>query len=80
MIVSLYDSSISYTYSFILDNQSMIVTPSPKSKAINEMPCYLYTCGFLFGNHIIIASILVLFDFMQSSHSYGFKYRFSHHI
>ena len=35
MIVSLYDSSISDTYSFMFSSQSMIVTNSPNTKAIN---------------------------------------------
>ena len=35
--------------------KSMIVTPSPKESSINEMACYLYPCGFLFGTNIIIS-------------------------
>ena len=58
MIVYLYDSSISYPYSFIFDIQSMIITPSPKENEINEIPCYLYPYGFLFGTNIIIARII----------------------
>ena len=80
MIVSLYDSSISDTYSFMFAIQSMIVTPSPKAKAINRMTCYLYRCGLFFVTNIIITSIIVLFDFMQYPHSCNSKYWFFHHI
>ena len=65
MIVSIYDFSISDTYSFIFASQSMIVTTSPKAKVINEMACSLYPCGLLFGTNTIIARILVLSEFMQ---------------
>ena len=69
MIVYLYDSSISDTYSFIFSSQSMIVTPYQNAKVIHKMTCSLYPCGLLFVTNIIIASILVLLDFMRSSHS-----------
>ena len=69
MIVSLYDYSISDTYSFIFASQSMIVTHSTKANEINEMECSLYPCGLFIGNNIIIARIIVLLQFMQFSHS-----------
>ena len=58
----------------------MIVTPYPKAKEINKMTFSLYPCGFLFGNIIIIAKIIVLFDFMQHSPSFSSKYWFFHRI
>ena len=57
--------------------QSTIVTISPNENEINEMECYLYPCGFLFGTNIIIYSIIVLFEFMQPSNSCSSKYWFS---
>ena len=36
----------------------MMVTPSSKTNEINEMTCYLYPCGLLFGTNIIISSII----------------------
>ena len=39
-------------------SQSIIVTPSPKEKAIKK--CSLYPYGFLFLTKIIIASIIFL--------------------
>ena len=79
MIMYLNDSSISDTYSFMFYIQSTIVRTSPKAKAINEMICSLYPCGFLFRTIIIIARILILFDFMKSSHSCSSNYWFNHH-
>ena len=79
MIVSLYDSSISGTYRFMFAIQSMIITPSPKAKAIYEITCYLYHLGLLFVTNIIISRILVLFYFMINSHSSSYKSWFPHH-
>ena len=56
-------------YTFMFDSQSIIVITAPKAKAINKMTCYFYPCGLLLGNNIIIDRIIVLFDFIQSSHS-----------
>ena len=66
---------------FIINCQQLIiVTPSPKATAIKKITCYLYPCGFLFGSNIIIASIVVLFDFIKSYHYCSYKYWFTHHI
>ena len=74
MIVPLYDSSISDTYSFVFASQSMMVTTSSKEKlkVINKINFYLYPRGLLFGTNIMISRIVVLFDFMQSYHSYSY--------
>ena len=80
MIVSLYYSSISDTYSFMFATQYMIVTPSPKANEKNEMTRYLYTCELFFGTNIIIARILVSFYFMKSSQSCISNSLFPHHI
>ena len=74
MIVSLYDSSISDLYSFMVDRKSMIVTPSSKAKAIKKMTFSLYPCRFLFETNTIIASTTSLSDFMQPYHSCGYKF------
>ena len=71
-------TSVLYIIVCIVD--LLILTTYPKAKAINEITCSLYPCGFLFGTKIIIASILVLFDFIQSYHSCSYKYWFTHHI
>ena len=80
IIVSLYYPSISDTYSFMFSSQSMILTPYTKGREINGMTPYFYPCGFFFGTNKMIASIIVLFEFMQSSHSCSSKYWFNHHI
>ena len=42
--------------------QSIMVKTYPKSKEINEITCYLYPCGLLFGTNIKIASIIFYLD------------------
>ena len=80
MILSLYNSSISDIYSFMFAIQSMIVKNAPNEKKKNEMACYLYPCGFLFATNIIIATIVVLLDFVKYSHYCGYNYWFNHHM
>ena len=67
IIVSLYDYSLWDTYIFIFYSQYITVTPSSNANSINKMTWYLFPCGLLFRNNIIIARNMVLFEFMQSS-------------
>ena len=77
MIVSLYNFQY---WTHIVSCLIYYIRPFPKARSINKITCHLYPCGFLFGTNIIIASIIVLFDFMKFSHYCSSNSQFSHHI
>ena len=73
-IVSLYYYTMSDTYCFIFDSQSILLISSPKVNAKKEMIYSLYTGGLLSVTNIILAKLIIFLDFNKYSQSLSLKY------